>query len=719
MTNFFDQFDTKKTYRNDIGALDMTEADILSAIGGGPQSEGNFFDQFDSEQPQMAQATKQYDRRTAGFSERVDEAIRNRGSQVDTIVNQAVQGQIGDTEGAGRIGLKYAQIPFDVVGEAATSVFRALPDAIENPIRKGAANVYSAAASLPVVGGGTLGSTIPGELQMLQERYPVASGRVGSVLDAGNLVAGFLPIKGTSAIGASGKVIGKTAKTIGAAPIKAATATTIGTAKGLNKVLEAVGKKASESVVRSNLPKEFKNLPKAEALFLRTLKNEGISPDDALSALQQSQALGVSPSIASAADVPSMKEMGFLMGRGSQGSKVASQAIKDIEINQIPKLNQEIIKKAAGSNLSAEAYGQQISSLSKKAIENQKIKLATRAKPDYQASVGVDKSVDINNPLMQKSLQNPLVVKALEDARTDPFTLTNVQKELAELGVDSGDLAKLPYNSTVSLHAARTHLRSLGDAAYRAGETQKGKAIKSALSDIDAAIESQFPAYKRARFIYSEDSGALKALSDSPIGQMAKMGDGDLSKIANSFLTKDPQYINKFFAQAKTAGVDEGKFRQSIAGAYLKRKLEDSAKDGVRFSDSVLKNETTRNQLKAVVGDEIFSKIEAVNKVIDELNDTRSMVQGSRTSVVNSIRDEAAEGFIPTSRDELLMQLKAKYTPSLIDMVKNDPKSAARFNELLFTDEGFKLLESMKGTKKLTVGDQNKLGNFFKRTKVK
>lgn len=154
-------------------------------------------------QPETTQLTpapeqEDYNRSDAGLVQRINEANKKRYGQIDKIVNQAVSGQIGDKEGAFRIGLKIAQIPFDIASELGVSAFRALPDAVENPIRKGASNVYSALASLPSMGGGTIGETIPEELARLQEKYPVASGRIGSVLDAGNLLAPFIPIKGTS-----------------------------------------------------------------------------------------------------------------------------------------------------------------------------------------------------------------------------------------------------------------------------------------------------------------------------------------------------------------------------------------------------------------------------------------------------------------------------------------------------------------------------------------
>jgi hypothetical protein len=683
------------------------------------------WEKYQTAQPEVAQ--KPWERfaqeeTQKGFTARVAEDFAKRQEMVNQARAATDLGQQSGAEyalqGFGKGGLGFVN---DLIGQGLVSAGRGLsaitPDVIETPIKQGASNVAGYVSNSPA---GDLARQVGNAYTEFSQNNPRAARNVEAITNLGLLGLSATPIKGQSLVGAVADTTGEVVKPVAKGLGTAITAPAIGVAKLGNKVLEGTGQFASDVVVKSNLPKELKSLPKAEALFMRTLQNEGISVDDAYNALLEAKKVGASPSIAASAEVPSLKEMGFLMGRGSQGSKVAAQAIKDIETNQIPKLNEEIIKSATGGKkLSAEQYGQAVSQSAKSAIDTQKLRLANRAKPFYQRSVGVDKSVNIENPSMQKALGNPLVVKALEDARTDPFTLTNVKNELDSLGVGVDDLTKLPYNSTVSLHAARTHLRGMADSAFSAGEKQKGVAIKSALSSIDEAIESQYPTYKQARKIYSEDAGALKVLNESPMGQMAKMGEGDLSKIANSFMTKDPEYINKFFARAKTSGVDDTKLRQSISGVYLQRKLEDSAKEGLRFSDAVLKNQTTRNQLKAVIGQEKFDKIESLNKIIDDLNETRGMVQGSRTSAVQSIRDEVADTQIPTNKGELLMQLKARYTPSLIDMVKNNPESAARFNELLFTDEGFKFLESMKGTKKPTVGDMNKLSTFLNKVKEK
>lgn len=450
----------------------------------------------------------------------------------------------------------------------------------------------------------------------------------------------------------------------------------------------------------------------AEILFLKTLKDEGIGIDDALKSLETAKSFGVSPSVATAANIPQMKTQAHLLSYGSAGSRQAEEAVKDITSSQIPKLNEKVLNVATGApRVGAESYGTQVSKSAKGLVDSKIKTLQTRAKPFYQKSVGVDKSVPIESVQMKKALENPLVVKALDDFRVDPYTLTNVKKELGELGVDAAQLDKLPYNSTVSLHAARTHLRGLSDAAYTSGEKQKGMAIKEALKSIDDAIESSFPDYKTARRIYSEDAGALKVLKESPVGKMATFAEGDYSKIANDLMQKDPSYISKFVNNIK-----DKKMRDNIAGSFLSRKLEESGGDALRFSQNVFKSEGSSNRLKALVGEERFNQLRKIDEVTDLLLETKNMRSGSITSPSQALRGELE---FPTDKAGIFTMVKNKIAPSLLEMVRRDPNSSKEYIDLLLTEKGYKLLDSISKGNKAIATDVEKIGRFLNENATK
>lgn len=171
----------------DTGPEEVTDPELLAMLEGGQEVQ-----------------SPAYDRRNAGFIERMDAAGKRRFGQIQEIADQAGQGDIGDKEALLRIGLKTAQIVPDAAGEAFVSAFRALPDVIENPIREKASDVYTSLADSAL---GDLAGSAVQAYKSFEKEHPVAAGRLSSLGDVGNLVAGFIPIgsTGTNAIRATEK----------------------------------------------------------------------------------------------------------------------------------------------------------------------------------------------------------------------------------------------------------------------------------------------------------------------------------------------------------------------------------------------------------------------------------------------------------------------------------------------------------------------------------
>jgi len=146
------------------------------------------------------------------FLERVSGDAKKRTGQMEKIAERYVGGDRSALEAYSQMALKQAQLATDVGTEVLTSGFRALPNAIENPIRQGASNVYSVVANSPV--GDVAGSAIK-KYGDFAEKHPRAAGNIEAVADAGNLLAGFIPIKGTSAIDAAADTTTALAKQAG------------------------------------------------------------------------------------------------------------------------------------------------------------------------------------------------------------------------------------------------------------------------------------------------------------------------------------------------------------------------------------------------------------------------------------------------------------------------------------------------------------------------
>lgn len=579
----------------------------------------------------------------------------------------------------------------DIINTASGKALSAItPDIIEEPIKRGAASAISYLADTPV---GDAARFIGNQYGEFAQDNPRAARNLSALGRIGSVVAPFARIGGKSVAGSALAPVEKGAVKVGKMGGQGAIESVMGLARLADLAADKTAAGISRSMNRSGVPTALKSLSDPELLFLKTLSNEGITPQSALSSLESARGFGAIPSVSVTSNIPQMQTQAYLMSKGSAGSRVAAEAIKDIDTKQIPDLNKRIIEFASGgTNLGAEEYGKIVGTEAKSLVDRKIKQLQTRAKPFYKASVGVDKSVPISNAAMQKVLSNPLAVKALEDSRTDAFTLANTQRDLASLGVDMGDITTLPYNATVSLHAARTQLRQMADSAFTAGEKNKGAAIKTALNDIDAAIESEFPAYSTARRIYSEDSGALRTLKDSPVGKMAEFADGDYSKIANGLMSKDAGYIKKF-----VGNLNNQKMQDALAGAFLRRQMEEAGYDARRFSDKVFRSQGSSERLKALVGEGRYNQMKKIDLVLDDLLKTRTIPAQSITAAAQSIKTGVD---IPTDKRGLIDSVRKKVAPSLFEMVQTNPSDAARYNELLFTKEGYNFLsEISKKTK--------------------
>lgn len=652
-----------------------------------------------------------------GYLSRLNEDILRRGKNVGesikgTNLNPFSRNFQTPIETLGQVaGQGMGLISDALIAEPLTSAYRYLtPKSAQAAVASGAETVAQSGLAR------ALGAATNAYSNFAKEN-PVLNRNLGA---AANTAAFYTPVGNTSLAtitAGAPKAISRAVTGTGKAVVNAPFTVGRGAYNIGNKATDYIAGGISGKINKAWLPAEIIKdasgnvRSNAEILFLETLRNEGISFDDAIKQLSSATDMGVTPSVAITSNIPQMQTQAYLMSKGSSGSKVAADAIKDIREVQIPKMNTELIKAATGADpLAAEQYGAIASKGAKGLIADKVTKLQTRAKPFYERSVGIDKSVPIENPLMQKALGNNVVSKALDDWRTNPYTITNVKDELNTLGVATDGLDKLPYNSTVALHAARTHLRGQADIAFRSGDSQAYKAIKSGISDIDNAIESTFPDYKTARRIYSEDAGALKTLKESAVGQMANVAESDYSKIADSFMKKDAQFIRKSLKDAKP------EMRNAIAGAFLKRQLEESSKDGLRFSDRVFKTSGNENRLRAIVGLERFEKMKKIDEITDQLFSTQGMGNQSITAAAQSLERGVN---VPTSFMDIITSIKEKIAPSLMDMVKRDPTQAKRYNELLFSGEGDKLLKSISIGNKATASDYEKIGGFLNKNASK
>lgn len=142
------------------------------------------------------------------FAERVKADTSKRYENVQNVKRQG-KPFIAGSKAVGQS----AALATDILSEAGVSAFRALPNSVENPIRKGAGVLGKAVAESPI---GGAASYLSGKYGEFKDAHP----DIASVTEDGINVAGVLSIaKPKAALGAATKT-GEVAIDIAAAPIK-------------------------------------------------------------------------------------------------------------------------------------------------------------------------------------------------------------------------------------------------------------------------------------------------------------------------------------------------------------------------------------------------------------------------------------------------------------------------------------------------------------------
>ena len=165
------------------------------------------------EQPQN-QPIQEDPQEQKGFIERVSERASERAGIERDITQARLRGEQGYIESgiqkAGKVG---AGLVNDVVGEALTSGFRALPDSIENPIREGVSSGISALNN--TFAGDVAKKTVESYGDFAKD-HPRAARNIEAAANIGGLVGAATPAKTANAltpvVNATGQGVKKTAK---------------------------------------------------------------------------------------------------------------------------------------------------------------------------------------------------------------------------------------------------------------------------------------------------------------------------------------------------------------------------------------------------------------------------------------------------------------------------------------------------------------------------
>jgi len=106
-----------------------------------------------------------------GFIERTGKAWVGRGREMGDSVAANIAGKQSFPETAYQLGGQSLLATGDLLGNAAVSAYRTLPDQARGLLESAGGGVVEAAGSLPSYGGGTLGENIPREVSFLMNSY--------------------------------------------------------------------------------------------------------------------------------------------------------------------------------------------------------------------------------------------------------------------------------------------------------------------------------------------------------------------------------------------------------------------------------------------------------------------------------------------------------------------------------------------------------------------
>jgi len=194
---------------------------------------------------------------------------------------------------------------------------------------------------------------------------------------------------------------------------------------------------------------------------------------------------------------------------------------------------------------------------------------------------------NVTNPDMLELLSNPRVsaiIKKAADRRAVVADLRGEKYEPLYKQTDAGPvLARTP--TVEDLHLLKTSLDDDIRQAYQAGEGQLGGALKEFKTRIVNNLESEVPAYRKARELYKGDIEIEEAINN---------GRADI-------LRKPVDELRRDFAAL--SGAEQDAYRSGAIDTILSRKVDPKV-DSADFARSLWGNADSRNRLQLLVKNE-------------------------------------------------------------------------------------------------------------------
>lgn len=509
----------------------------------------------------------------------------------------------------------------DVTGRAMSAL---TPDFIGEPLQKAGQYVLNRAGSLPSMGGGSIGETIPQELNNLAQEYPRASEYAKAT---GNL--GLL---------ASATKLGSSKPAVSAATKTAETAKATG--KGILNVADEAAKKASQplkragqplinlydDVVRPVLPNAAddaalagRNKARAGAKLLQRLEQDGITLDDIKSSNKTIYQVG-------GENVERLGEaVSQMPGKGATIAKNFAENTLDNQSSRVLDNVQRFVSNKTNYTTELE-----------KVIESGRAKAAPLYDEAYKNNLSVSSKV------LDRVAETPAGRAALSKARVkmqnDRSLMGIPDKELGALNRDLAAIGKMEKSeggvaSGLKLRTWDYVKRSLDDQisdARKAGSADDARILTKLKNDLVSELDKldSTGSYREARKVsrgYIEDADAFE------LGQkFSKMPAEDIKKTI-----------------ADMSESEKSLFRMGIS-KYLTEKI-DNAADNSNIAKLVTGKKGVRERLEAALGKEEYSQLErALDSEKTDFLKAQRLKGGSRTARMGAEMDDLTDNTFDT-----------------------------------------------------------------------
>jgi hypothetical protein len=355
-----------------------------------------------------------------------------------------------------------------------------------------------------------------------------------------------------------------------------------------------------------------------------TVRRSGVSPQQIEETLVRNEALGAKPEIL--ADFLGDQGGRRLYSTRTLGGEGASRAVD------------QIANRGEGTAARVSEDVQQATTQRGQSLGNLDSRIENRRKLGGAAYRQAFEHGEIRSPDTLDLLQNPRVASILKKASDRRQAVADLRGEsyvpLFREGAEGPVLGRAP--TVEDLHLLKTSLDDDIRQAYQAGEGQLGNALRDFKSRIVGNLESEVPAYRKARELYKGDIEVEEAIT---------RGREDILRRPVDELRRDFGALSD---------VEKDGFRSGAIDTILARKVDPKV-DSADFARSLWGNADTRNRLKLLVKDEneLVRLAQQFDREQRMARTNRAVLGGSQTAmreadigdtVANTVADVATKG---------------------------------------------------------------------------